>query len=165
MWKFFTKQGQEKVQDFGVSVIRALAVRLSTFQSIANSTNVAVIFDDADANDPEGMHDPAVNPSRMTCKKDGVYSLRTTVVFAAHATGYRGIALRVNAGSYYGQISVPSIGSVPMDISTGWDIALSVGDYVEVVIIQTSGGALNVGSNNATTGAITYFEATRLGPL
>lgn len=150
----------------GASVERVMANRSSTFQSINDSTLTAMIWNNADSYDTDAMHDPAgANPSRITIATAGVYVCGANVSWAAHATGWRGIGLRVNAGTTYGWTVVPSIGATTMMSATSWRLPLNATDYVEVVVYQTSGGALNAGSNDSLPGANTVFQADRIGGL
>jgi hypothetical protein len=150
----------------GVSIVStAQAVRNSTFQSLVTATVTPLVFNDADTFDATNMHDPATNPSRMTVVTAGVHTFETTIVFAANATGIRGVGFRINGTTpIYGWQEVANAGALPTVVSTIWTMPLNAGDYVEVLVFQNSGGALNAGSNDPTTGQSgTYFFAMRHG--
>lgn len=126
-----------------------------------------MIFDDADTYDTDSMHDPAgAHPSRMTVNTEGVYLFLATVVFAANAVGVRGLGFRSNGSGVETFYEVPTMPiTLQHDISCSVVVPMSAGDYMEAIVYQSSGGALNAGSNDSTTGVFTTFTAARLGAL
>lgn len=95
--------------------------------------------------DSSGMHSTSVNTSRCTAVYPGLYLAGGSGSYAANVTGSRGGAWAVNGALLNGSYAwVPTNGSgltsVPM---CGKLLFLSVGDYVELWLAQTSGGALN----------------------
>lgn len=95
--------------------------------------------------DSELIHDPAVTPSRFTCKTAGVYVFIGGVEWAANPTGRRTIELMVNRSVFYNlQDSLVNSGSAVTHQTVSDIIKLAVNDYVELKCYQDSGIALNV---------------------
>jgi hypothetical protein len=95
--------------------------------------------------DSSGMHSTSVNTSRCTAVYPGLYLANGGAAFAANVTGSRGGAWAVNGTLLSGGYSwLPANGSgftsIPM---RGKLLFLGVGDYLELWLAQTSGGALN----------------------
>jgi len=122
--------------DIGARVYR------STNQTIPNSTGIAISFD-SERYDTDGIH--SGSSTQLYCNTAGKYSIHGQIYWDNNATGYRQLAISLNGTT---QIAIKrdegQVGSNPMihQISTTWD--LNVGDYVELVVNQTSGGNLNV---------------------
>lgn len=126
-------------------------------QSISNATWTALTFD-SEVYDTDGMHSTSTNTSRLTCVTAGKYLVHAAVTFAANATGSRWAAIKKN-GSFYANESRPNAGSgstVVFHIDLLVDLA--VNNYVELFVLQTSGGNLDVNGGNA----VTAFAAQRL---
>jgi hypothetical protein len=114
-------------------------------QSIANSTVTALAFN-SERNDTNLIHDTSTNNSRLTCKTAGTYLIIFMAAFEANATGVRTFQIRLNGSTVIGDsramaITVASTASAQNVVSV---YPLAVNDYVEAVVFQTSGGALNV---------------------
>ena len=129
-------------------------------QSIPDATNTALAFNSERA-DTNTIHDTVTNNSRLTCQTAGVYSITASVEFAANATGIRSVGLRLNGTTFLSLQRSPSAGaSVTALLSVATMYALAATDYVEVIVSQDSGGALNVlaGGNYSPE-----FQMSRLG--
>lgn len=110
---------------------------------VANNTETAITFD-SERWDNDAIHSTSVNPSRLTCVTAGVYNISGCIVWTANATGVRTASLRLNGGSPIARKSITSNTAAfdaEMPIATQWK--LGVGDYIELVGFQTSGGNLN----------------------
>ena len=122
-------------------------LRQTVVQSIANAAGVAITFDAEDFDTANG-HDNVTNNSRYTAVYAGRYLLGGGVSYAANATGVRGAYWYVNGSTVAGtEVIIPASGggivtSVPARSVLTF---LNVGDYVELIAYQTSGGALNTG--------------------
>lgn len=125
-------------------------------QSIANNTDVAIQWDAEDL-DTDTMHDNSTNNTRLTATTAGYYRVHANYGAAGNATGTRDIFFRVNGSGTtpYKAREIPGTGTADAYVSSGGPlhVALSASDYVEVMVRQTSGGALN------TTGANTMHAA------
>jgi len=137
--------------------------RATSAQSTTSSTVTPISFNGESA-DPWGMHDNSVNPTRLTCPADlaGVWRFTGQVQFASNATGIRELQLTLNG--VLGIFAIRYYGAATGSVSI-WSIVgmtqLAAGDYVELSVRQTSGGALNVdfGEN------ITWLDAEWLGAI
>lgn len=107
---------------------------------------------DQDPNGTSTQHDTVTNPSRFTALFSGRYTLSGAVGFAASATGRRLTKWQVNGVDVNGSgLAIPataaSVGKIP---AVTIDVLLAVGDYVELLGAQESGGALNTAVGGAT---------------
>lgn len=114
--------------------------------SVAHATIQFLTFD-SERFDTDGIHSTSSNTSRLTCTKAGKYLIEAAIEYAANATGIRGIGLRLNGDN--AQIihlqKNPNCGAGESSgVFSSRTYQLVVGDYVEVVAYQTSGGALDV---------------------
>lgn len=93
--------------------------------------------------DTDNIHDNVIAPERLTCKTAGKYIVSLHISWAANATGLR----LINLYKYPAAISIIT--------NTDWGVAitetfmtitrlvdLSVNDYLQALVKQTSGGAL-----------------------
>lgn len=118
-------------------------------QSITDATVTALAFNSERA-DTNTIHDTVTNNSRLTCQTAGVYSVVFSAAFAANATGYRYIGIRLDGGNILAYQSSLSLGAGQGNLMTVSTVfALAAAQYVEAIVYQNSGGALNVVSNVA----------------
>lgn len=95
--------------------------------------------------DTHGLHDNAVNNSRLTCKTAGKYSIKGQARFDLNAAGKRSIMITLNGSTELCHNALLNLGAgtyVSVNVETIYDLA--VGDYVELEVYQDSGGDLNV---------------------
>lgn len=143
--------------DFGgggsITTSGARVRRSGSNQSISDTTETALSFDD-ERWDTDGYWASSPNPTRLTAPFDGRFLICGGVSWAANATGTRRIRLRANGTDYIaGQNVEPDPGEVTYQgITTIYDLA--AGEYVEVMVYQTSTGALNATTGDQTSGAI-----------
>jgi hypothetical protein len=114
-------------------------------QSIANNTLVALAFN-SERYDNDTMHDNATNNSRLTAKTAGKYHIVGNVEFEANASNTRALIIRLNGATNISFLQVPPA-AVATNLVISTTYSLSVGDYVELIAYQNSGGALNVNSS------------------
>ena len=125
-------------------------LRQTAAQAFVTATITAVQFNAEDVDTDvsgTGGHDNAVNNTRWTAVYAGWYQVGGGVSFAVSAVGDRFCWLRVNGTDVNG-----SMGFVAAD-ATGLAVPmcrtklvfLNVGDYVELIGYQDSGGNLNTG--------------------
>ena len=123
-------------------------------QSIA-SGGFTALAPDGELFDTDGMHDPAVNPSRLTATTAGYYVVTAGISWAFNATGQRVVRIGKNGGTTQGAEDARqaiTTGAANTSCTTSAIVKLAVGDYVEAYGFQDSGGALN-----ATAGARLSF--------
>lgn len=115
-------------------------------QTPVTATLTPVSFTAADIYDTFGGHSPSVNPERITLTVTGWYMLFGFAKFAANATGSRELYFRFtrSAVTTYLQLadSRPGQASQPTQISLAAPFDLQAGDYIEMVVYQSSGGGL-----------------------
>ncbi len=110
--------------------------------TISNVTWTTVDFD-LERYDTDSIHDPASNPSRLTCKTAGVYYMQAQLTWASHATGNRYCRIVFSGG---GNIAVINQNTTTGD-ATSQSIAsiykLAVDEYITCQFYQSSGGDLD----------------------
>lgn len=127
--------------------------RTGAAQTINNTTTTALQFDN-ETEDVGGIHDNAVNNTRMTAPAGGagVWEFGVNAEVAANATGRRELSLRVNGSVFIASVSDPSpSGTNVSRLHLTTFYRLAVGDYVEAVLWQNSGGGLNISVANEYT--------------
>lgn len=113
-------------------------------QSISTATPTALALN-SERYDTDVIHDTSSNNSRLTCKTAGKYCMAGLAGFAAHATGWRAVYIRLNGSTLIAANRALNIGAsdaIYLPVSCDYDLAIN--DYVELVAEQNSGGALNV---------------------
>lgn len=129
----------------------------NTTQSIGNGSDTAVAFN-SELADTATLHDTVTNNSRITIPtgEGGTWIFSCRVEFAANATGQRKVMLR-RAGSveYPAQQFDAAAGGNVTKLAVCHLMNIAAADYVEVVVSQNSGGALNLS-------ATPYFSAQRV---
>ena len=129
---------------------RSCRVFNSAVQSISNATETAVTFD-SERWDTDNMHSTTANTSRLTAVTAGKYFILANVGFAQNGTGIRFLRLRLNGNEALpiAGVYVPASADINSDhrmfVATYYNMALN--DFVEVIIYQDSGGALNTLQN------------------
>jgi hypothetical protein len=113
-------------------------------QSISHATNTALAYT-AESYDTDAMHDNATNNSRLTVNTAGKYLLSGGVDWGTDTTaGRRFCGLRLNGSTFVKFVeSGPPAGSgnLRQEVTDTYQLAAS--DYVEVVVLQSTGGSLN----------------------
>jgi hypothetical protein len=134
---------------FETSLAPAVRVYHSAAQSLTTGVELALAFNserfDRAGGAASTQHDTATNNSRLTALYVGAYQISGTVQFASNVTGLRWVRIRLNGATILAHTSVPSGLSgtaTRLSVSTLYDFAIN--DYVELVVRQDSGGALDV---------------------
>ena len=112
-------------------------------QDIDHNTWTTLAFN-SERYDTDGIHDVAVNNSRLTCKTAGKYVISITMRWEAETGGtYRRCLIQLGGGNTISQITQAG-GPIPVfqQTTTVWDFA--VGDYVEVLVKHDRGSAIHV---------------------
>lgn len=111
--------------------------------SINNATPTVTTFD-SERWDNGDLHSTSANTGRLTAPVTGLYVVGASVSFASNGTGYREVRLRLNGTTSIAIDTRAAITGQPTRVVISTEYRLAAGDYVEVVVEQTSGGALNV---------------------
>lgn len=116
----------------------------STNQSIPDTTQTLLNFD-TERFDTDAFHSNTVANTKITIPFDGVYTVSAGIEWAGNATGRRRVALQLNAGSFIASQSDQALADATahrQTVTTTWSFV--AGDFVQVSVVQTSGGNLNV---------------------
>lgn len=113
-------------------------------QVIGTGTGDTTLTFDSTLVDTYGGHSNTINNSRYTSQVAGWYRANGYCSFGINGTGYRSVGIKKNGTFIQSSVmqGVPS--------SAGWGtfatpttyVFLNVGDYLEVIVSQTSGGNL-----------------------
>ncbi|MBA7707028.1 hypothetical protein ES703_115889 [subsurface metagenome] len=115
----------------------------NTTQPAPTVTETTLAFN-SERYDTDGIHDNAVNNSRLTCKTAGVYVIVAQVRFSVSATGYRIVKIRYNDTTVIGYYKLNVVNASHVTISATTIYPLSVDDFVTCTVYQVSGGSLNI---------------------
>ncbi len=126
------------------------AVRLTADQSIANSTDVAIDWDEVVWDSHGDMWDDGA-PSRITITRPGVYFINTSLLWEENDVNRRAIFFEVNGGvgadRRRGQ---QQASSEPIEHQLPVITNLADGDYFEIVVRQNSGSAQDLIATRST---------------
>jgi hypothetical protein len=136
--------------EWGAPTFSGVFVRQSAATtSISNNTNTTVLFDTEEF-DTDAYHSTSTNTGRITIPagKAGKYAINSAFFFQEAANGARLLNIYKN-GSNYARSQMPpnSVSQIAVTLNLVMDLA--VGDYIEVVVFQNSGGALNIYGGSA----------------
>lgn len=135
----------------------------SVGQSITNATSTAVSFD-FEHFDVGGLH-AGGSPTRITVpiSGGGLWWFLYHLLFTANATGSRiGYMNRSGGGSDRLGLSQEYYSTWDTTVSGQWVGRMVDTEYMELITIQNSGGALTLKGDNSAIGAL-QFAAIRLG--
>lgn len=137
--------------------------RLYNTADIATADNVALALTfNIEIFDHYNMADLATQPTRITIPLDGRYLVGGYVAFESNAVGRRALTVQKNGATNIvanNQMAVTTATFLTrLSVATVYEFV--TGDYVQLLALQNSGGALNVVSE-AETGPIFYCH--RLG--
>jgi hypothetical protein len=141
--------------------IPAARVTRSSAQGIPDSSNTSLAFDQ-ERYDTAGVHDNATNNSRLTAPTPGIYAVTAQFTWGGSAgTGSRFAGLMKNGSTLIAR-SQELPGDDDENITT--QVRLVAGDYVEVLVLQTSGGSLDVAANGLAQQITPEFSMSWLSP-
>ncbi|HKZ40827.1 MAG TPA: hypothetical protein VJ044_07675 [Candidatus Hodarchaeales archaeon] len=145
---------RDEFDSYMANWFQPVEVYISGTPLIANSSQTTLDWT-AEHFDPFSLHNPAVNPSRITIAKAGKYFVHAGIKFLSNATGTRILYLLKNGTIQLGiERSGTSVFDIVMLIHRQFDLA--VGDYLQIAVFQNSGGDLTLygaGQYNAFFGA------------
>lgn len=153
--------GSLKVMGGGLALFTATSIGWSRGARIYASapqgvpdTTLTTLTWDSERFDPDGMHN-TVNPTRITFYTPGTWMVGISASFTANATGFRALTFSHVSGStttFIDSVAHGNAGAAVdtrLNASTIWP--MKVGDYVEAIALQNSGGPLNILSSPAFT--------------
>jgi len=141
--------------------IPAARVTRTSAQSIPDSLNTSLAFDQ-ERYDAAGVHDNATNNSRLTAPVTGIYAVTAQFTWGGSAGAGSRFAGVMKNGSTLIARSQELAGNDDENITT--QVLLAAGDYVEVVVLQTSGSSLTVAANGLAQQITPEFSMTWLAP-
>lgn len=122
-------------------VYNSAAISITT-----SGTDQALTFN-SERYDTDTLHSTAVNTGRVTITTAGTYDVGAAVDFAASATGYRTVYLRLNGSTIIASQKSAASPSGTHQLTVTTQYPFAAGDYIEVVVVQSSGAALNVNAS------------------
>lgn len=137
-------------------------LRKSQNQSIANNTLTAVTWDVFEVNENTSMLSTVSN-SRITALEKGLYDVTYTAAFASGAGNKRlSYFIKNGLGSStlqrYAIIQVSPVTLNETVITGSYPIFLDKNDYIELIVLQDSGAALNLIGKAAIETSITIRQ-------
>lgn len=112
--------------------------------TLTTGVNAAVPFN-GELYDTDTCHDNAVNNTRLVCNTPGVYHIGANARFASNVTGYRQIFIRHQpTGFALASVLLSPVSGQVTDIHLSCDYLMAVGEYVELIAGQNSGGNLDI---------------------
>lgn len=118
--------------------------------SINNAAGTALTYNSEDY-DSEGMHSTSSNTGRIIFTKNGYYEVYAQNAFASNSTGYRQAFIRKNGSTVIAQDVKNAVNGEITTLFCYTEYAFVVGDYIECIVFQNSGGALNITAATAYT--------------
>jgi hypothetical protein len=153
-----TNRGKRLASDW-VLPVPAVQVSRTSAQQIPSGELVAIPFD-RDVHDNDGMHEGG-HATRLTCRTPGRYAVSAFVEFAANGKGGRQVVIRRNGKDDVGAMRIGAVDGETTQITfTAPPVELNAGDYVELLVRQTSGQPLEMHANGSPA---VSFGMTRAG--
>jgi len=126
-------------------------VNNSATQNVANTTDTFPTFNQ-EVFDTDAFHSTSVDTNRLTVPAGlgGYYLITGYVSFEGNATGYRQAGYRINGSTEITPVLYSSNGTATATLNFQHIANLSAGDYVEMRLIQSSGGTLFIYGGGST---------------
>lgn len=118
--------------------------------SIPDATNTGLTFD-TERFDNDTMHSTVSSTGRITFTTAGIYEVGANVLFDSNATGVRELFIALGASVTIANMKVDASATEGVSLSVVTEYSFSAGQYIEAVVRQNSGGALNVVSTGNWT--------------
>ena len=132
--------GVKGALDFILSPPRAFVYQTATTTTTTSATST-ILFD-TEQYDTDTMHSTSSNTGRITATTTGLYHVTGQICMASNATGTRTILIIKNGTTTLASDRLHSVVATNAYLDTACDVQLTAGDYVELAMIQTSGGNL-----------------------
>ena len=112
--------------------------------SITTSGTPQALTFNSERYDTANFHDTSSNTSRLTVPTAGLYHIGGAIVWAASATGFRQLTIRLNGTTAIAQELEDIDSSVTHSMTVSTDYPLAANEYVELVVAQTAASPHNV---------------------
>lgn len=154
LWTAQVKATMDFLMGSGTNGVPRFKGYASTGQSIATGSGAdTAVTLDTESYDSDNGHSTVTNASRYTIQVAGTYLIMATASFPTSATGNRKLGLNVNGANMNGGVFTgPAMAGNSWSACVCVEQALTVGDYVEMVVWQTSGGPLTLNSGGGGFG-------------
>jgi hypothetical protein len=142
-------------------VVPACVATVGSNFTLATSTDLNGISFNSEDFDTDGIHDNVTNNERLTCQTAGKYFIFAIISFSSNGTGYRRLALRMNAGGTYiayQQNDAPAAYRHSLCVKAIKNLVAT--DYLYLYTRQNSGSTLTI------SGGVDYsglFGMVRIG--
>lgn len=128
----------------------------SVGQSISDATLTVLNFD-TEAYDSASMHDPVTNNSRITIPETGLYLVHMYVRFDATTVTFTRARLQCRLNGATAVINHATSGASAatdnwFSVARSFERTFTAGDYIELLVIQTSGASRTTSPGNNLTG-------------
>ena len=126
------------------ATVKTYYARVYSAVNIATADGVPLTLTFDTVRKDTGRFYVVATPTYLTFHTAGFYLVGATVRFASSAVGQRALAIRLNGANSIAVQYWDANAALPHDVSvsTGW--YFNVEDHVEMLVVQSSGGALNV---------------------
>ena len=137
----------------------AVRVVRTTNQSIPDNAHTAITWEAVDT-DSNSMW-AGGNPTRMTVKHTGFHTVSASIAFASNATGNRYVGIKKNGTTWVAFMNMLPLSGVDTFAAISHSLKLTIADYIEITVLQNSGGALNAIANSdwSPRGSMVYICA------
>jgi hypothetical protein len=125
-------------------------------QSIPNTTDTLIQWNST-VRDDASFFSSGAN-TKLTVQQSGWYAVSVSARFAANTTGGRFLWFKLNGSFTSGPVGASHPTSNDDALNASWNHYFAKGDYIEIDLFQTSGGALNL--NTATLSMVRLPGAT-----
>ena len=119
----------------------------SSDQTIVDNTLTAILFG-SELWDTGAIHNVSTNTNRLTCVAPGKYLIIGNVRWEASATGRRVLAVRHNETTTIASAHASGLDANAFAQTVSTIYPLAIGEFVDLIVLQTSGGNLKVLTNN-----------------
>lgn len=134
----------------------------STPQTIHTASGTALSFDSAVYD--TGPYASGAHPTRLSFSSigGGYFEIGAAISWAANTSGYRQMYVLLNGTTVLAAKTQPppSDASAPTQMTISTDYQMQASDYVEVIVLQTSGGDLAIAASQHVS---PEFWCSRLG--
>jgi hypothetical protein len=143
----------------GTTINDAVRVVRTTNQSITDNTHTAISWEAVDT-DSNSMW-AGGNPTRMTVKHTGFHTVSASITFASNSTGIRYVGIKKNGTTWVAFMNMTPVSGADTFAAISHSLKLTLADYIEITVLQNSGGNLNalVNSDWSPRGSLVYLCA------
>lgn len=122
----------------------------ATVNTVNNGVLTTISFG-AETYDSNGLHDNAVNPSRVNIVKSGRYRVTAQAMWQSNAAGWRFLVLANQAGTVFANVTQMAVNGTDTRHQVTGTVLLSAGNYVQLQASQNSGANLTLDSGTGNT--------------